>query len=78
MNGTGGARTYRESASVERDFDRIFTPKVRRAIMAQRADRLFIRDEGAMIGDGEVWFDRTCPNAACSPAGPVRVYAINP
>jgi hypothetical protein len=31
-----------------------------------------------MIGDGEVWFDHTCPNASCSPPGPVRIRAINP
>jgi hypothetical protein len=50
---------------------------VRRAILDQRADQLFVRDQGAMVGNGEVWFSDTCPNAACSPAGPVRIIAVN-
>ena len=78
VNEAKGPRLYRDARSVERDFERIFTPKVRRAILGQRADRLFVRDQGAMIGDGELWFDRTCPNATCSPPGPVRIMAVNP
>jgi hypothetical protein len=77
-NFRGGSRIYRDPASVERDFDRIFTARVKRAIARQRADRLFVRDQGAMIGDGEVWFDQTCPNTACSPPGPVFIRAVNP
>jgi hypothetical protein len=56
----------------------VFTPKVKRAVLAQRPDRLFVRDLGAMVGDGELWFRETCPNAACSPPGPVRIVAVNP
>jgi hypothetical protein len=78
VNGAGHTRTYRDAASVERHFNQIFTPQVRRAILEQKADRLFVRDQGAMIGDGEVWFDQTCPNVSCSPPGPVRIRAINP
>jgi hypothetical protein len=78
VNTASGARIYRDGRSVERDFARIFTPKVRQAILAQRADQLFVRDQGAMIGNGEVWFDQTCPNSACSSAGPVRITAVNP
>jgi hypothetical protein len=78
VNASGGALTYRDAASVERDFDRIFTPRVKRAIARQRADTLFVRNQGAMIGDGEVWFDFSCPNASCSPRGPVRIRAVNP
>ena len=78
VNAASGTRLYRDSASVQRDFDRIFTPKVRNAILRQRGDRLFVRDQGAMVGDGELWFSETCVNAACSPAGPVRIIAVNP
>ena len=78
VNAAGGARTYRDPKSVERDFDRIFTLRVKQAIAHQRADKLFVRDQGAMIGDGEVWFDETCANSSCSPPGPVRIRAINP
>lgn len=78
VNFNSGSRTYRDASSVERDFDRIFTPKVTSAILAQRADRLFVRDQGLMIGDGEVWFSATCPDAECDPSGPIRITAINP
>jgi len=78
VNFAGGARTYRDAASLGRDFDRVFTPKVKRAVLAQRADRLFVRDLGAMVGDGELWFRETCPNASCSPPGPARIVAVNP
>ena len=78
VNGQGPSRIYRDADSLERDYDKVFSRKVRQAILGQRADGLFVRDQGAMIGNGEVWFDRTCPNAACSPAGPVRITAVNP
>ncbi len=78
VNAAGGARLYRDAASVERDFERIFTPHVRTAILEQRGDQLFVRDQGAMVGSGEVWFSQTCTNRACSPPGPVRIIAVNP
>jgi hypothetical protein len=78
VNFNDGAHTYRDRRSIERDFERIFTPAVRKAILGQRAERLFTNTQGAMVGDGQVWFDQTCPNDACSPPGPVRIKAINP
>ena len=78
VNFEGGARAYSDRSAIERDFDRIFTPRVKRAILNQRADRLFTNYQGAMIGDGQVWFDQTCAHDSCSPPGPVRIKAINP
>ena len=71
VNYKSGARTYRDARAVDRDFDRIFTPQVRRAVLNQSPDQLFSRDIGAMVGDGELWFDRTSP-------GQVRIIAVNP
>jgi hypothetical protein len=48
------------------------------AILDQAPNALFVRDEGAMVGSGEVWIAQTCPNRACSPAGAVRIIAVNP
>jgi hypothetical protein len=78
VNFAGGTRSYPDRRSVERDFSQVFTPQVRQAILSQRSDEIFVRDQGAMIGSGEVWFSQTCSNAACSPAGPVRITAVNP
>jgi hypothetical protein len=78
VNTKEGPKTYRDQKSVEEDFDQIFSPRVKQAILNQRSDQLLVRDQGAMIGDGEVWFDQTCRNAECSPPGPVRIKAVNP
>jgi hypothetical protein len=77
VNANGRSRLYPDARSVRADYDRIFTPKVTQAILAQRFDRLFGRDQGLMIGDGEVWFDHICTNTRCSPPGPVRIKAVN-
>jgi hypothetical protein len=78
VNFTAGAELYRERQSVMRDFGRIFTDKVKQAVLRQRPKTLFVRDQGAMVGDGELWFRETCSNSACSHLGPVRVVAVNP
>jgi hypothetical protein len=78
VNSSGRSRFYPNARSVERDFDRIFTPRVRQSILAQQPDQLFIRDQGAMIGDGEVWFDHTCLDSGCTALGPVRITSVNP
>jgi len=78
VNGPNGRRlTYRSGGSVQRDYERIFTARVRGAILQQRFENLFGRDKGVMIGNGEVWFDHTCPNPSCTPMGPVRIRAVN-
>jgi hypothetical protein len=78
VNGSGRTRLYRDAASLERDFDRVFTPKVRNAVLRQSAKDLFVRDQGAMVGNGELWFSQTCTNESCSPPGPIRIIAVNP
>jgi hypothetical protein len=50
-------RWYANRAAVLRDYPLIFTSRVRGAILEQSMDNLFTRDQGAMIGGGEVWFD---------------------
>jgi hypothetical protein len=78
VNFDGGPKTYNDRRSVERDFDLIFTPRVRKAILDQRAEQLFTNYQGAMVGVGEVWFDESCSNSSCSRKGPVRIKAVNP
>ena len=75
----GGRRiSYKTGKELLAEFDAVFTPKVRRAILDQRFETLFGRDQGVMIGSGEVWFDHLCRNSSCSPQGPVRIKVINP
>ena len=63
-------KTYDDAAALEADFGKVFTPAVLSAIEKAEYGSLFIRDQGAMIGDGEVWFTG-------GPDG-VRISAINP
>lgn len=47
--------TYRSTADVERDFEVIFTPEVRRSVLGQRRDALRSRGTRSM-GNGRIWF----------------------
>jgi hypothetical protein len=71
VNYSGGAQTYRDRAAVERDFGRIFTARVKRAVLRQKPGKLFVRDLGAIVGDGELWFSE-------GTGGDVRITAVNP
>ena len=78
VNRDGTSKLYRDSAAVLRDFDRIFTPSVKQAILSERFEQLFGSDQGVMIGNGAIWFDHVCRGRRCERDGPVRITAINP
>lgn len=61
---------------VER-YDQLFTPAVVAAIAGQRYATLFANADGVMIGDGEVWFNGICGDAACAEVS-VKIIAIQP
>jgi hypothetical protein len=63
-------KIYRTRTALLATFDAVFTPRVLQAIEAAKFETLFVRDQGAMIGDGEIWFDGR--------NGRVLVKAINP
>jgi|GEM_PF-1407075 len=62
-------KTYKNQAALLADYDQLFTPAVLKAIAEQTYDDLFVRDQGAMIGDGEIWFDQR--------DGAIKIIAIN-
>lgn len=37
------------------EYDKIMTTEVKKALANQRLDELFIRDQGVMVGRGEIW-----------------------
>ena len=67
----GEARTYRSPREVGRDFDRIFTPQVRLAVLNQRPDALVSRGAGRLVGDGRLWLG---PSSGRS----IRIREVNP
>jgi hypothetical protein len=55
----------------------ILTPKVRKAIEAQRYEALFANANGVMIGEGELWYSGVCSKAGCIDAA-IKITAVNP
>lgn len=53
------------------EYERIMTPAVKRSILDQSAECLFGNAQGAMIGDGQVWFDQRS-------GAEFRIITINP
>jgi hypothetical protein len=77
VNGPGGRHRQHDRRSARANFDRIFTPGVRAAILRQRFETLFGGSRGVMVGSGEIWFDHICPRNRCAPPGLVRIEAVN-
>ena len=50
-------RTYAKVSSLRPHFDRVFTDEVLHAIRNASYETLFVNSQGAMLGNGEVWFD---------------------
>ena len=48
-------RSYRLPAEVLANFDAVFSANVLAALRDASYEQLFVRDQGAMIGHGEVW-----------------------
>lgn len=62
--------TYADAEALLDDFAAVFTQEVMKAIENAKYDTLFVNYLGAMIGDGEIWFDGW--------HGPIEIVAINP
>ncbi|HUB83473.1 MAG TPA: hypothetical protein VMB03_31960 [Bryobacteraceae bacterium] len=63
-------RAVRARAALLKDYDAIFTAKVRSAIEKQSPECLFANYQGVMIGDGEVWFE-------AQPDGTMKIKTVN-
>jgi hypothetical protein len=61
--------TYRNAAALSASYARVFTPEVKAAVAAAKADDLFSRDQGVMIGNGEVWMNEV--------HGSMKIISIN-
>lgn len=52
-----GHRLIRNSARFLKEYDRLFTPAIVKAIETQKPECLFANYQGVMIGSGQIWFD---------------------
>jgi hypothetical protein len=61
---------YKTAEEFRRDFANIFDARMKESIEKQRLDRIFRNADGAMVGNGHVWFSPMAKG--------YRIIAINP
>lgn len=50
----------------QRNYEKIITPAVIKAVSVQDFGKVFVNQQGVMIGDGQVWLNGTCLDQACT------------
>jgi hypothetical protein len=65
----GRPTTYRNATALSANYTRVFTPEVKAAVAAAKPDDLFVRDQGVMIGNGEIWMNEI--------GGSMKIITVN-
>lgn len=75
----GSKTTIEDSQAFVRDYDKIVTPAIARAIEGQKYSELMVNSKGVMFGSGQTWINGVCKqgSADCNELE-VRVVAIQP
>ncbi|PZS67099.1 hypothetical protein [Stenotrophomonas maltophilia] len=50
----------------QRNYEKIITPAVIKAVSEQDFGKVFVNQQGVMIGSGQVWLNGTCLDKACT------------
>ncbi|MBS0377046.1 MAG: hypothetical protein JSS29_01060 [Proteobacteria bacterium] len=58
-------------------YDALLPPATRARLAAQTYAGLFANSQGAMVGDGQIWFAAVCSERGCG-SKRVRIIAFNP
>ena len=61
--------TYRSATAMSANYARVFTPEVEAAVAAATPGNLFVRDQGIMIGNGEIWMNEV--------GGTMKIITVN-
>ncbi|MEI2263681.1 hypothetical protein [Erwinia sp. CGal63] len=61
----GKEHIFRTPAMLKKRYDSVFTPELSQIIVSQKYEELFARDQGVMMGDGQLWFSGVCADKAC-------------
>ncbi|MDR5782843.1 hypothetical protein QCE63_25895 [Caballeronia sp. LZ065] len=72
----GTETTLRTKREFIARYPSIFTPTLVDIVARQKYAALFVRDQGAMIGNGEIWFGGVCRDKACKQSD-VKITAFN-
>lgn len=73
----GATEQIENSEQFLANYDRIMTGPLRSSIANQKYEDLFARDQGVMIGRGEVWFSGICAPGSCQEDVAVKVITIS-
>ncbi|OPA75279.1 hypothetical protein BVG16_22035 [Paenibacillus selenitireducens] len=69
VNKQGKSKLIQSKKQFMKNYDHIMTSQVKKKLLAQQLDQLFVNSEGVMIGDGEMWISQFGKTIA--------VYAMN-
>lgn len=68
--------TLRTKRDFVAHYDAIFTPKLVDLVAHQTYATLFSRDQGVMIGGGEIWFSGICRDKTCKDVS-IKIITLN-
>jgi hypothetical protein len=64
LNISGGKKTG--PGEFQRNYEKIITPAVVKAVSEQDFGKVFVNQQGVMIGSGQVWLNGQCLDQACT------------
>lgn len=71
----GESRVFETEDEFAAAYDELFTPEIVAAVEAQSYATLFVNSEGVMFGDGQLWINGLCNDAACN-SFDVKIIAL--
>jgi hypothetical protein len=66
VNVAGEDMVIGDAAQFAEHYEDIVTPEIADAVTNQSFNELFVNDQGAMFGDGQVWMSEICDDDACA------------
>ncbi|ARQ88384.1 MULTISPECIES: hypothetical protein [Stenotrophomonas] len=61
-----GGKKITGPGEFQRNYEKIITPAVVKAVSEQDFGKVFVNQQGVMIGDGQVWLNGQCLDQACT------------
>ncbi len=61
-----GGKKITGPGEFQRNYEKIITPAVVKAMSEQDFGKVFVNQQGVMIGDGQVWLNGQCLDKACA------------
>ena len=61
-----GGKKITGPGEFQRNYEKIITPAVVKAVSGQDFGKVFVNQQGVMIGDGQVWLTGECLDKACA------------